>query len=108
MIEWIDPVLLALGLVVAVGAFVQSSIGFGIAVVSAPFVVVLRPELMPTSMLVCAFVLPVLQLATGPREISWRPLGWAAGTLRSSISRWVRPLMRSNRRSRARRPLSSP
>lgn len=77
MIDWIDPVLLGLGLVVAAGAFVQSSIGFGIAVVSAPFVVVLRPDLMPTSMLVCAFVLPVLQLASGPREISWRPLGWA-------------------------------
>lgn len=79
MIEWVDPVILGLGLVVAVGAFVQSSIGFGIAVVSAPFVVVLRPDLMPTSMLVCAFVLPVLQLASGPREILWRPLGWAVG-----------------------------
>lgn len=79
MIDWVDPVLLGLGLVVAVGAFVQSSIGFGIAVVSAPFVVVLRPDLMPTSMLVCAFVLPVLQLASGPREILWRPLGWAVG-----------------------------
>lgn len=91
MIEWIDPVLLALGLVVAVGAFVQSSIGFGIAVVSAPFVVVLRPELMPTSMLVCAFVLPVLQLATGPREISWRPLGWAVGArlLATPLGVWL-------------------
>lgn len=79
MNEWVDPVLLGLGLVVAVGAFVQSSIGFGIAVVSAPFVVVLRPDLMPTSMLVCAFVLPILQLASGPREILWRPLGWAVG-----------------------------
>ncbi|WP_068264950.1 sulfite exporter TauE/SafE family protein [Janibacter limosus] len=79
MIDWIDPVLLGLGLVVAVGAFVQSSIGFGIAVVSAPFVVVLRPDLMPTSMLVCAFILPIVQVASGPREISWRPLGWAVG-----------------------------
>lgn len=77
MTEWIDPVLLGLGLVVAVGAFVQSSIGFGIAVVSAPVIVVVRPELMPTSMLVCAFVLPLMQLAQGPREIAWRPLGWA-------------------------------
>ena len=42
----------ALGLAVALGAFVQGSIGFGIAVVSAPFIVVWAPELMPVAMLV--------------------------------------------------------
>ncbi|MBA4083863.1 sulfite exporter TauE/SafE family protein [Janibacter terrae] len=77
MTDWLDPTILALGLVVLCGSFVQSSIGFGIAVVSAPFVVVLRPELMPVALLVCSFVLPVVQLASGPRDIAWRPLGWA-------------------------------
>lgn len=38
---------LPLGLALLVGAFVQSSIGFGMAVVAAPFLVVLAPELMP-------------------------------------------------------------
>lgn len=79
MIDWIDPTLLFLGLMVGIGAFVQSSIGFGTAVVAAPFVVVLRPELMPGALLVCTFVLPMVQLASGPREIAWRPLGWAVG-----------------------------
>lgn len=73
----LEPTLLALGLVVGVGAFVQSSIGFGIAVVSAPFVVVVRPDLMPVALLVCTFTLPIIQLSTGPREVAWRPLGWA-------------------------------
>ena len=42
--EWFEPTLLILGLAVGAGAFVQSSIGFGTAVVAAPFVVVLRPD----------------------------------------------------------------
>lgn len=77
MTGWLDPTILALGLAVLCGSFVQSTIGFGVAVVSAPFVVVLRPELMPVALLVCTFVLPVVQLASGPRDIAWRPLGWA-------------------------------
>lgn len=77
MTAWLDPTILALGLAVGVGAFVQSSIGFGIAVVSAPVVVMVEPHLMPVSLMVCAVFLPTLQLASGPREISWRPLGWS-------------------------------
>ena len=79
MTEWIDPTLLLLGVTVALGSMVQSTIGFGISVVAAPFVVVLRPDLMPASLLVCVFALPLMQLATGPRAIAWRHLGWALG-----------------------------
>lgn len=77
MTAWLDPTVIALGLAVGVGAFVQSSIGFGIAVVSAPVVVVVEPHLMPVSLMLCAIFLPCLQLTSGPREIAWRPLGWA-------------------------------
>lgn len=77
MSGWLDPTVLALGLAVGVGAFVQSSIGFGIAVVSAPLVVMVEPQLMPVSLMICAGFLPVLQLVSGPRQISWRPLGWS-------------------------------
>ncbi len=79
MTEWIDPTLLLLGVVVALGSIVQSTIGFGISVVAAPLVVLLRPDLMPASLLVCVFALPLMQLATGPRTIAWRHLGWALG-----------------------------
>ena len=75
--EW-TPVLL-LGLALLAGAFVQSSIGFGMAVVAAPFIIVVIPELMPGALLVTSFSLPVVQLAHGPRDIAWRPLGWALG-----------------------------
>ncbi len=75
--DW--SVVLALGLALFAGAFVQSSIGFGMAVVAAPFLIVFAPELMPGALLVTSFVLPVVQLAHGTRDIAWRPLGWALG-----------------------------
>ena len=59
-----DPTLglvLVLGTAVLVGAVVQASVGFGIVVVAAPFVIWLAPELMPGSMLVCGFVMPLLR-----------------------------------------------
>lgn len=71
------PTLLLLGLAVLLGAVVQSSVGFGLAVVAAPAVVVLAPELMPGALLVTTFSLPLLQLAAGPRDIAWSTLGWA-------------------------------
>lgn len=75
--EW--PLVLALGLAVLGGAVVQSTIGFGMAVVAAPVVVLLAPELMPAALLVPSLALPLLQLARGARDVAWRPLGWAVG-----------------------------
>jgi uncharacterized membrane protein YfcA len=69
-----DPSLglvLLLGAAVLVGALVQGSVGFGIVVVAAPFVVWAAPELMPGSMLVCGFVMPLLQLWTRWQDIDW-------------------------------------
>lgn len=70
------PVLL-LGLALFAGAFVQSSIGFGMAVVAAPFLVLFAPALMPGALLVTSLSLPVVQLAHGPRDVEWRSLSWA-------------------------------
>ena len=68
---------LLLGITLGVGAFVQSSISFGMAVVAAPFIIVFAPDLMPGSLLVTSFSLPVVQLVHSPRDIAWRPLSWA-------------------------------
>ncbi|XVX21948.1 TSUP family transporter [Actinomycetota bacterium] len=68
---------LLLGLALFAGSFVQSSIGFGMAIVAAPFVVLAAPELMPGALLVTTLSLPLVTLAHGPRDIAWRPLGWA-------------------------------
>lgn len=75
--DW--PLVLVLGLAVIAGSAVQSTIGFGMAVVAAPFVVLLAPDLMPSALLVPAMALPVLQLTHGARDIAWQPLGWALG-----------------------------
>lgn len=66
-----------LGLAMGAGAFVQSSIGFGLAVVAAPFVVLAAPELMPAAILLASGLLPIGQLAAVERDIDWRSLGWA-------------------------------
>ena len=75
--DWV--VVLGLGLAVLAGGVVQSTIGFGLAVVAAPFVVLLAPDLMPAALLLPALTLPVLQLSGGDRDVAWRPLGWALG-----------------------------
>lgn len=75
MIDW--PVVLGLGLALFAGAFVQSSIGFGMAVVAAPFIVMLAPDLIPGALLVTTFSLPVVQLVLAPVDIAWRSLSWA-------------------------------
>lgn len=82
---------LLLGLAIAAGAFVQGSIGFGMAVVAAPFVVLLAPDLMPVALLVTSVTLPVVQLVHGPREIAWAPLGWAllGRALLTPLGVWV-------------------
>lgn len=76
-----DPVgvVLALGLAVALGAAVQSAVGFGLAVVAAPFVVLVEPALMPGGLLVCGFVLPFWELVRHPRDVDRRLLTSAYG-----------------------------
>ena len=59
LVGWL--LVLGLGLAVLGGAVVQSTIGFGLAVVAAPFVVLLAPDLMPAALLLPALTLPVLQ-----------------------------------------------
>lgn len=73
----VDATVLLLGVVVGLGAFVQSSIGFGLAVVAAPFVVVAAPQLMPASLLVTVLGLTLIQLTTLEHDVAWRPLAWA-------------------------------
>lgn len=69
--------LVLLGLAVAAGAFVQASIGFGLAVVSAPIILLVAPQLMPGALLVCGITLPVIQLTRGERDVDWRMFGFA-------------------------------
>lgn len=72
-------IVVALGFAVALGAAVQSAVGFGLAVVAAPFVVLAEPALMPGSLLVCGFVLPLWELVRHQRDIDRRILAGAYG-----------------------------
>ena len=53
---------LVLGLVLFAGAFVQSSVGFGINVIAGPAVVIFAPDLMPGALVLNGFILPTIQL----------------------------------------------
>ena len=72
-------VILALGLAVGLGALTQSAIGFGLAVVAAPFVVLVEPSLMPVGLLVGGFFLPLWELVSNERDIDVRLLASAYG-----------------------------
>ena len=70
---------LGLGVIVGLGALIQSAIGFGLAVVAAPFVVLVEPALMPVSLLVCGFTLPLWELVRHERDIDLRMLASTYG-----------------------------
>lgn len=68
---------LILGCVVALGALVQGTVGFGVAVVAAPVTVILAPSLMPAAVLMAGFTLAAVQVSAGRSQIDWRMFGWS-------------------------------
>jgi uncharacterized membrane protein YfcA len=89
-----DPTLglvLLLGGAVLVGAVVQGSVGFGIVVVAAPFVIWAAPELMPGSMLIIGFVMPLTQLARYWPDVDWSSFRFAlvGRLLLTPVGVWV-------------------
>ena len=67
---------LAIALVVVVGALVQTLVGLGLGLVSAPLVTLLDPALMPELPLLLAAVLPLVTLVESHDQIDWRGLAW--------------------------------
>ena len=65
------------GLLVALGALVQGTAGFGLALVSVPFLAVLAPDLVPVPMVLAGGLLSVLALLREPAEADWAGVGWA-------------------------------
>lgn len=54
------PVLLAASAAIAFGALVQGAVGFGMALVAAPLLVLIRPQLVPGPLLVSGLALTLL------------------------------------------------
>jgi uncharacterized protein len=70
-------VLLVLGLVAVMGAFVQAVVGLGMGLVAAPVVGILAPSLVPSLPLWLALFISGLMLAGERAHIDWRALAWA-------------------------------
>ncbi len=87
----LDAVILAAGVFVALGGFVQSGVGLGLGLVGAPVVTLLDPALMPGSMLVAGASLPLLILARESWHTDWRGVSWAlAGRVAGTVGGiWV-------------------
>ncbi len=67
----------ALGAVaVTCGAFVQASVGFGFALIAAPFLVLISPELVPGPMLASSCVLSAGIALREHRHVDRRVVGW--------------------------------
>jgi uncharacterized membrane protein YfcA len=63
--------------IIGVGSFVQSSIGFGLAVIAAPLLFFIDPLYVPAPITVCAFTLSLLNAYKHRRSISFRGLKFA-------------------------------
>lgn len=89
VVHW--PTVLLLAPVLILGAFVQSTVGFGINVVAAPFVLLVAPDLMPGALVLNGFVLPLIQWRGGFRDIAWEPLRWSliARILATPLGVWL-------------------
>ena len=68
--------LLVIAAAVLVGSVVQGLVGLGVGLVSAPFVTLLAPELMPGTLLWMGLLTPALTLAVDRRDVDWRGMAW--------------------------------
>ena len=64
---------------VLVGAVVQGTVGFGIALVASPVLLLVDPRLVPTAMLVVSTAMPWTTLVQEWRHIDWWGLRWSLG-----------------------------
>lgn len=61
--------------IIVMGAFVQTAIGFGLAVIAAPILYFIDPYYVPAPITVCALVLSVLNVYSYRGQVSFRGLG---------------------------------
>ncbi|PKF51329.1 sulfite exporter TauE/SafE family protein [Enterovibrio nigricans] len=69
--------LVLIALALSVGAFVQSLIGFGLAIVSAPILMMIDPMLVPTAVTLVTLYLSSVNTWQYRSQLSLRGLGWA-------------------------------
>ncbi|MDQ8154120.1 MAG: sulfite exporter TauE/SafE family protein [Gemmatimonadota bacterium] len=82
---------LAAVLIVAIGAAVQGSIGFGLGVVGAPILILLEPRLVPGPILLDALLLTLLVTVREWKHVRLADLGWSVPgrLLGTGIAVWI-------------------
>ena len=77
--------------VVVLGSVVQGTVGFGLALVASPVLVLVEPALVPAAMLVVSGLLPWTTLAQEWRHIDWFGLRWslAGRMVGTAVGVWV-------------------
>jgi uncharacterized membrane protein YfcA len=75
--EWHHVVIVLAGIVVAFGALVQGTVGFGLALVAAPLLVLIDPAFVPVPLLLLATGHALLMLRRERGETDWTGVGWA-------------------------------
>ena len=66
-----------IALIVAVGSFVQATIGLGLGMLGAPLIALIEPDLVPTLLLMLAIPVSSGVLWVERRHVSWRVIRWA-------------------------------
>ncbi|MBF0108136.1 MAG: sulfite exporter TauE/SafE family protein [Magnetococcales bacterium] len=88
--------LLPAWLAVATGALIQGTVGFGIALIAAPLLLLIKPELIPGPMMFATFFLTSLTWWRERHAVHWQDVGGAwigrmAGTVTGTIAMALLP-----------------
>jgi hypothetical protein len=71
------PVVVLIGLVVVLGAYVQAVVGLGLGLLSAPVVALAAPSLVPVLTLWLALLISGLNLLDEHEHVDWRSTAWS-------------------------------
>ncbi|GGC36631.1 permease [Brevibacterium sediminis] len=69
---------LIIGIVVLGSACLQGSIGFGLGMITAPVLALLRPDLLPSALLLLATLTSFTAFARERQDVDWKLVGWGA------------------------------
>lgn len=91
MIDVAAWTLVVIALAIAAGAIVQSVVGIGLGLVSAPIIALVAPELMPGTLLALGLALPLATLMRSGSDIHWHGFVWAmpGRLVGTALGAWV-------------------
>jgi len=69
---------LIIGIVVLGSACLQGSIGFGLGMITAPVLALLRPDLLPSALLLLATLTSFTAFTRERQDVDWKLVGWGA------------------------------